>query len=386
MRNIITYKRVSWWYPLFLLLTILCTSDYVYAQKRPLEVKFRSRGLFDLGYTSEQSRLYPSINDLRVGAKVSQQAWSFKMDIGLSGSKISIKDLLFSYNFGSSYITLGNAYEPFNMDMVTGSVDLRFNESASSSQSISNGRRFGVTYYMLPKNYFGAIGIYTDNSINDLFDSKTTSTAIALTTKHLYRRCNGNDKLFQIGGAFSFRTVDNNRDYTKAGVVEISSVGSSNLTGGEIISAKIDHSLYNLKGNIELLSIFDRWMIQSELSATYIVRETDYVNYRAYGGYLQLSYLFGRSTYGYDYDLALPVRPGKGGLEVTARVDYVNANDKSSNIFGGEHTDISLGVNYFFNKYFAAKLNVNYTFVADGASSVYRSNFLSSVLRLQYCF
>lgn len=365
------------------LLLLLLLSFKVHAEQR-VDVKFRSRGLFDLGYTKINDgdfRLYPYIADLRLGAKVLHNEWYFKVDVGVSGSKISIKDLLFNYDFKNSSLMIGNGYEPFNVDMTTSSVDLSFNESASSAQALAiNGRRFGLTYYMRPKNYFGAIGIYTDNSINALFEPKTSSSAIAITTRHVYRRHKG-DNLFQVGGAVSLRSVDNSEKYAEAGIVKLSSYGNSSLYSESIVSAKIENSNAVLKNNVEIISTINRWKIQAELTGMYVFRKSDFINYKAYGGYLQVSYLFGKSAYGYDSELALPAGPKKG-VEIAARLDYVNTNDEKCKIYGGEHTDFSLGVNYYINKWFAAKLNVNYTVAGTNLSS----NRFLSLLRLQYSF
>lgn len=360
---------------------------------KDFSVKFRSRGIFDLGYVSnapDSKRLYPYVSDLRVGFKAQYDRWSMRMDIGLSGTSVGVRDAIFTYDFsGGNSITFGNAFEPFSMDLIAASVDLRFNSSASVSQVIANGRRLGVTYYIRQGDYFGAVGLYTDNNFNDLFVPSKTSSAVALTTRQLYRSQNKlNGNLIQVGGAVSFRTIDDNANYANAGMVDIASYGVSYITGRNIIYAKIDNSKYNLKANIELLSMINRFMIQAEFQGMDVMRDNDAKDYYAYGGYVQLSYLLGKSAkYGYDAEVAVASRPSAKSFELSARVDYVNANDSKAKVWGGEHTDVSLGVNYFFNRNFAAKFNVNYTVVGDGYSKESQGkNFVSSFLRLQYVF
>ena len=58
--------------------------------------------------------------------------WEAKADIGLGGGKVAIKDLLLNYHFKNSVLSLGNAYEPFSLDMLISTADLRFHQSAAS--------------------------------------------------------------------------------------------------------------------------------------------------------------------------------------------------------------------------------------------------------------
>lgn len=115
-----------------------------------LKVKFRSRALLDAtlsGYGKESTQGYYRLEDFRVGFKATYQKFEIKADIGLGGGKVAIKDLLLNYHFKNSVLSFGNGYEPFSMDMLISTADLRFHQSAASVLAFTNSRKLGATYH-----------------------------------------------------------------------------------------------------------------------------------------------------------------------------------------------------------------------------------------------
>lgn len=117
--------------------------------QKPLNIKFRSRGLLDAsisGYDNNETKSYFSLEDFRIGFKASYKKDEIKVDIGIDESKLKIKDLIYNRHFKKSTLSIGNMYEPFSMDMLISTADLRFHQSATSVQAFTNSRRFGTTY------------------------------------------------------------------------------------------------------------------------------------------------------------------------------------------------------------------------------------------------
>lgn len=136
-----------------------------------LKIKFRSRALLDAmvsGYGKEDVQGYYRLEDFRVGFKAVYGYWEAKADIGLGGRKVAIKDLLLNYHFKNSVLSLGNAYEPFSLDMLISTADLRFHQSAASVLAFSDSRKLGVTYHFYTDSWYAATGIYTHNDINKI--------------------------------------------------------------------------------------------------------------------------------------------------------------------------------------------------------------------------
>ena len=95
-----------------------------------LKIKFRSRALLDAtvtDYGKEDVQGYYRLEDFRVGFKANYGQFELKADIGFGGGKVAIKDLLFNYHMKNCVVAVGNAYEPFSMDMLISTVDMRFN-------------------------------------------------------------------------------------------------------------------------------------------------------------------------------------------------------------------------------------------------------------------
>lgn len=60
--------------------------------------------------------------------------------------------------------------------------------------------------------------------------------------------------------------------------------------------------------------------------------------------------------------------------------------DILASIMGGEETDLSIGINYYLNRYFAVKLDGSYVWLGDNCNAFYRENFFLAQLRVQYVF
>ena len=68
-------------------------------------------------------------NDLRIGVKATYQNWGMKLEMGYAGNKVAIKDAFATYSYKNSSIQIGQFYEPFSLDMICSTFDLRFNQS-----------------------------------------------------------------------------------------------------------------------------------------------------------------------------------------------------------------------------------------------------------------
>lgn len=115
-----------------------------------LRVKFRSRALLDAtatGYGKDGVQGYYRLEDFRVGFKANYGRYELKADIGLGGGKVAVKDLQLNYHVNGGVLSVGNGYEPFSMDMLISTADLRLHQSAASVLAFTDGRKLGVTYH-----------------------------------------------------------------------------------------------------------------------------------------------------------------------------------------------------------------------------------------------
>lgn len=352
-----------------------------------LKVKFRSRALLDAavsGYGKESTQGYYRLEDLRIGFKATYGQYEMKADIGFGSGKVAVKDLLLNYHFKHGVLTLGNGYEPFSMDMLISTVDLRFHQSPASVQAFAGSRKLGATYHYSDDHFYLASGIYTNNDINKL-NGESHKNSFVSTSRAVVRTMGADHRLLHFGGAFSFRTRQANTEEAPAG--SMSSVGVTSMFPASLLEAEVPDMGTEVKGLVELLYTAPRFMLQSEYFFDRMNRNSGQKPYRAHGGYIQGGFLLKGRGFGYDALYGVPGRPlTPQAIELVARFNYTDMNDSRSGIFGGEEKDLSLGVNFYLNRYLGVKLNGSYVWVGDHCNEFYQKNFFLAQLRLQYAF
>lgn len=370
----------------FLLFPVLGSAQ----EEEKIKVSFRSRGLFDAtlsDYDNGKLKSYYRVEDFRVGFKATYDQFEVKVDVGLGGGKVAIKDFFVNYAFKNSTVSVGNAYEPFSMDMLISTYDMRFNQSASTVLAMTNSRRMGITYHLHTPRLYYAIGVYSDNDINKLGNGELKQ-AYAATTRLVYRPVREVGKLVHLGAALSLRTPDNEKKNTSSyRTTSISSCGVTSMFGENPLSAEVTESKLQVKSLVEFLAYYRKFLFQTEYMRSDVQRHNALPGYSAQGAYLQMCYLLKGNTYGYDEAYAIPTRPiDKGSVELAFRLNHTDLNGAKSTIYGGSHTDLSLGVNYYFNPYLSVKLNGSYTFVGNHCNPYYKKDFFLMQTRLQYIF
>lgn len=359
-------------------------------EEEKIKVSFRSRGLFDAtlsDYDNGKLKSYYRVEDFRVGFKAVYDRFEIKVDVGLGGGKVAIKDFFVNYAFKSSTLSVGNAYEPFSMDMLISTYDMRFNQSASTVLAMTNSRRMGITYHLHTPLFYYAIGAYSDNDINKLGSSELKQS-YAATTRLVYRPVREAGKLVHVGGALSLRTPDSEENNTASyRTTSISSCGVTSMFGENLLSAEVTESKLQVKSLVEFLAYYRKFLFQTEYMRSDVRRHNGLPAYSSQGAYLQMCYLLKGNAYGYDEAYAIPTRPvDKGSVELAFRLNHTDLNDTKTAIYGGSHTDLSLGLNYYFNPYLSVKLNGSYTFVGNHCNPYYKKDFFLVQTRLQYIF
>lgn len=166
-----------------------------------LKCKLTGRMLMDGGVYLKNDNLFGNgaeFNDLRLGVKATYQNWSMKMEVGYVGNKVSIKDAFAAYTSGKHIIQVGQFYEPFTLDMLCSTYDLRFHQSPGIVLALTNSRRMGTSYTYNGKHYYASGGFFTDS---DLGNVKNISQGYAIDGRLVYRPVNEEGKLLHIGAA-----------------------------------------------------------------------------------------------------------------------------------------------------------------------------------------
>lgn len=372
---------------LFICSAVLLMCGVGLQAQEKLSVKFRSRALIDAtvsGYGKESAQGYYRLEDFRVGFKAVYGNYEIKADIGLGGGKVAVKDLLLNYHFKNSVLSFGNGYEPFSMDMLISTADMRFNQSAASVLAFTNSRKLGFTYCFHHSSWLLVAGIYTHNDLNKLGEDQ--KNAFVSTGRVVWRRRDRQvAALLHVGGAFSFRTKEVNTETPPHGYV--STAGVTSLFAVPMLEAEIPHMGTEMKGLVELLYAAPRFMLQAEYFFNRLNRTGGRPAYCPHGGYVQGGFLIKGRGFEYDEMYGIPGRPCSAqAIELVGRLNYVNLNHGKSQISGGSEKDFSLGVNFYLNRYIGIKVNGSYVWVGEGCHEFYRKDFFLAQVRLQYIF
>lgn len=154
-----------------------------------------------------------------------------------------------------------------------------------------------------------------------------------------------------------------------------------------LLEAEVPNMGTEVKGVVEALYTAPRWMVQAEYYFDRLNRTDGRKAYRPHGGYIQGGFLLKGRGFEYDAMYGIPSRPATPqAIELVARLNYTDMNDNRAGIYGGEETDLSLGVNWYINQYLGVKLNGSYVWVGEHCNAFYKKDFFLAQLRLQYIF
>lgn len=297
------------------------------------------------------------VNDIRLGTLIRfQERWEAKIELGYGDSKISLKDVFLNYTAGSHAICLGYRFEPFGNARV-GTSNYRFMTESSAERALGNKRKLGVSYSYNQKSLNVMAGVFSDG---DIEKSKLLNQGYSLAGKLVGRPLTGNKKLIHIGVAPRFSSSSKEVAFAAGAPTDLLAKDDN-----KVVSVKVDQVINQWKLDMELILLYNKWYFQGQYFQTHLNRFAA-SNYNAKGGYMQAGYMILGEKHNYNPATAMIVNPAPKSLEVLFRYDKVNLNDIGFS--GQKMSDISLGMNYFINKFVAAK--VNYTYVMPEKNTV----------------
>ena len=334
-----------------------------------------------------------TIPDVRLGFNVSYRQWSAKVDVGFGKGKVSAKDIFLQYNLKkNSYLRVGHYAEPFGIDHMESSSNIKFITANASSNIFSPGRKLGLEYVGWNNAIWFAGGIFGDG--DSMSNSKEGDDGYSATSRFVFTPSRKDGAIFHIGLAGSFRKADaNGRSSNVDGQLEDKSryigYSSSLLSNVETIkplSAMVPDANYQAKYAIELMGALGPVYFQTEYFHSNIRRYDNAPTYQAMGAYGQVGVLVTGGKYSYSDSWARMGKPGPKSLELVARFDYTGLDDKHSGINGGTMRDWSLAVNYYLNKFVMLRLNYSYMNMGDYNPVLAGENVHSIQGRVQVVF
>lgn len=338
--------------------------------------RLTGRAFFDGGVFFKDTAKENSfqVNDIRLGTVIHfLKAWEAKIELGYGDTKITLKDIYLNYEYKNSSFRLGYHFEPFGNARV-GTSNYRFITDAVSDKALGNSRKLGISYSYNQK-WFNCIGgIFSDG---DIQKSKSVNQGYSLAAKMVGRPLIKDKKLIHIGVAPRFNSSEKEVSFSAGAPTDL--LAKDNNT---FLDARVSQVINQWKLDLETILLYNKWYFQGQYFLSCVNRFAA-ENYKAKGGYAQCGYMVLGAKHNYNPKTGMIINPAPKSLEVLFRYDNVNLND--AGIRGGRLSDISVGVNYFINKYVAAK--VNYTRMMIGHSSPHgKEDFDLLQGRVQFSF
>lgn len=349
--------------------------EFVSGGKNNFHWRLIGRVFFDGGVLNRDSTISSfQVNDLRLGTVIRfEEHWETKIELGYGDSKISLKDVYLNYSITKHSIRLGYHYEPFGNARV-GTTNYRFITDAPSDKALGNKRKLGISYSYNQPWINVVAGVFSDG---DIEKSKPLNQGYSLAAKITGRPLMEDKKLIHIGIAPRFNSSDQPISFSCGSPTDLLSKNDNTL-----IEAQVDHVINQWKLDLELIMLYNKWYFQGQYFLAHLNRFAT-ENYNAKGGYAQMGYMILGAKHNYNPATGMIVNPAPKSLEILLRYDNTNLND--AGIQGGRITDISLGMNYFINKFVAAK--INYTRMLPGETALSGNQKFDVVqARIQFSF
>lgn len=367
-------------------LTPCRSQSFVTSKDKDFEWRAMGRVLLDGGvFFSDSTDLgnAVTISDLRLGFAVRfLQNWSGRMELGYAASKVSIKDVFIEYTRGGVHsVKVGHYFEPFAIDIRIGTTDYRMLTMSATDKAFGDRRKLGASYIYDNHRVTASVGVFSDGDVDNV---KSLNEGYSLTGKFVGRPVYDDEKLVHLGvsARFSEHDKEENRMVTYVAGAPTELLTKEN---NQFIKAEVSDMINQWRFSTDIIMYYKRWYLQSEFILAHVNR-FGVPNYTGQGGYGQLGFLLlGNKQYRYNQGQGWVTNPDGGNMELLFRYNMTSLNDSKAGVFGGREQDVTVGVNYFFNKYIAARLNYTRVMVGDHAPGG-KEDFDLVQARVQFSF
>lgn len=349
-------------------------------------LSWRLAGRFHLdgvGYVSGPDTLSHQLDmvDLRLGGKITMGDWYVNIDVSYAANKVSIKDAFVQYSKHDNYFRLGHQYVFTGIDQPNSSNDMLFNGISNIGSLLDSGRRLGFTYTRAVPKYYLTAGVFVGDDINV---KGSVEQGYSTEFRGIWRPINEEYDLLHLGGSAYYKVPNKDKE-SKQRNITLSNRGVVRAKGPNLHYLSIDNVKHQTLLSAEVVGFRNKWMFQGEYYWTRIERK-DAVAYHAHGGYVQAGYLLRGNHYGYDQVDAFPTCPtDKGSLLLIARFNNSRMNHSKSGLNAGDQQDVTVGLDYFFNKNISTRLGYSYVKL-DEHSTIGKDNLHVVQCRLQFKF
>lgn len=344
-------------------------------------------------YSSTGADEFPAgvaIPDVRLGVSARYGNWSAKIEASYAYGKVLLKDVWLQYHFrAGDELRAGLQMQQFGYQNSSAAC-MKVTMIEPISNTIYNEpHMIGLQWFHSRDKYFTTVGLHAEPKSSSLLLGKDemTQQGYGARTRVVWRPYHAEGLMFQAGVSGGFLTPQYNK-VNGSDTHDAFTFNANFPTKVTLVSAigTTVESARNLwKLTPELMACYGRVALESQYFFMQINRKHGLHNFRSHGGYATLRGLILGDAYRYSMGLAGIDTPSKGSLEGVASYNYTSLSDSRAHIFGGRINDLSVGLNYYFNKYIIGKLRYSYSHRWDRAGYE-RENLNAVQVRLQMIF
>lgn len=336
-----------------------------------------------------------SISEVRAGAIARYQDWLARIEVGYSYGKIGMKDVYMQKNINQSNSMRFGYFIPQFGIRGGGSSSLKPSMIPQVSESFfrTMTRKIGAAYTYNDNDAYVSGSAFVGGRSMTLNSTEQGKVSVGGAVRSVWHPVIENGDVAHLGVTAFYETASHTQAKDESGE-EVVSPGfrtysasfPTNVASVPMLSAPIKDAVGDWKFEGE--AVLATGCFALETQGTYmIVPRHSAAAYKAMGGFGSLRVLLvGDDEYSYSKSDASLATPSAGTLELVASADVTDAGTKENAVMnGGLSRDYSLTLNYYINRYMAARLRWSLTDVKE--SPVAPRDMINIVqARLQFVF
>ena len=337
----------------------------------PFKLKFGGRTNLDLGTylgadDGQANRNGACVNDTRLSIIADfDTVWQAKVEVFFGSKAIAFRDVYVKRTLQSagSEVQIGNFFFPFGYYRC--GINYKFIENSSADAAFSSLRKMGLAYLSYSPKFNWGVGFFSDGDVDN---GKKANQGYSFNAYALFRPLDNAGSIFHAGVSgivthpsktISFSAKEP-QTFVSNALFATPALDAYNYTRLEVQALTIQRRFY------AEARFLKTWVnLPNEVSVTddegnvTTLKQDNFDG--SYGLWAQAAWRFFGPDHSYNRKTGLTGNASAKAFEVLVRFSRVDLDQY------GAANDITLGLNYFFNKYLRAKLNYVHTHIEDGA-------------------